>query len=140
MSACAFCRTPRPAEAACEQHPFCAGCGGPLQVATRLRPVSNGQRCFQRTPFHAHATVYLDTACRGRSGKLRDLSPLGLQLQLSIPLATGQLVRITSETIASIGRVMYCNRSRHGGQFLVGIAFITAHFPQRAGTFLSENA
>ena len=72
--------------------------------------------------------------------KLRDLSPAGMQLQLTTPLAAGQLVRITCADVATIGRVIYCNRSRHSGQFIAGIAFITVHFPHRTGTFLSENA
>ena len=140
MSACAFCRTPRPVEAACEQQPFCSGCGGPLQVAMHVRLAGNTERHFQRMPHNARVTVYLDTECSGKVGNLRDLSPAGMQLQLKAPLAAGQLVRITSADVATIGRVIYCNRSRHSGQFIAGIAFITVHFPHRTGTFLSENA
>ncbi|MGB5259964.1 MAG: DnaJ domain-containing protein [Gammaproteobacteria bacterium] len=140
MSACAFCQTPRPAEVACAQQPFCSGCGGPLQVAGTKRIAGTRKRCFERMQHHAPVTVYLDTECRGQCGKLRDLSPAGLQVQVSVPLRAGQLVRLSGEDVATIGRVMYCNRSRHSGQFIAGIAFITVHFHRRAGTFISGHA
>lgn len=140
MSVCAFCRTPRPAEASCTQQPLCAGCGGPLQVASTVRIAGTTGRSFERMPHHAPVTVYLDTECRGRHGKLRDLSPAGLQVQVPVPFRTGQLVRIAGDDVATIGRVMYCNRSRDSGQFIAGIAFITVHFHRRAGTFITEKA
>jgi hypothetical protein len=140
MSTCAFCRTSRPAEAACAHQPFCSGCGGPLQVAASMRIAGSSKRWFERTQHHAPVIVYLDTECRGQYGKLRDLSPAGLQVVIPVPLMAGQLVRMSSKDVATIGRVMYCNRSRHSGQFIVGIAFITVHFHRRAGTFISEQA
>lgn len=140
MSVCAFCRTPRPAEASCTQQPLCAGCGGPLQVAATVRIAGTTGRSFERMPHHAPVTVYLDTECRGNHGRLRDLSPAGLQVQVPVPLRAGQLIRITGDDVATIGRVMYCNRSRDSGQFTAGIAFITVHFHRRAGTFITEKA
>ena len=140
MSVCAFCRTRRPADMALDSMPFCTGCGGPLTVANALRIVDTSGRACVRMPHHAPVTAYTDTDCPGLHGRLHDLSPMGMQLQLSSPLRSGQIVRINADPVAAIGRVIFCNRTGKNGQFRAGVAFITVCFRQQHGTFLSENA
>lgn len=140
MSACAFCRTRRPADMALASMPFCTGCGGPLTVANALRIVDTSGRACERMPHHAPVTAYRDTDCPGLHGRLHDLSPMGLQLQLPSPLRSGQIIRLNADPVAAIGRVIFCNRTGNSGQFRAGVVFITVCFRQQRGTFLSENA
>jgi hypothetical protein len=139
-SACAFCQTPRPGDASFLDHPFCSGCGGPLQVAATLRLADPAKRAFERMPHHAPLTVHLDTNCQGQRGKLRDLSPVGLQMQTPAPLKAGQVVRISGEVVAAIGRVVFCNRNPDSRYFTAGVEFLTVCFHSRAGTFIKGNA
>ena len=90
--------------------------------------------------YRQPVTVYPESGSPGEHGMLRDLSPLGLQLQTRTPLRSGQVIRLNGDTVAAIGRVVFCNRARASGRFICGIAFITVKFTHQAGTFVSENA
>ena len=140
MSLCAFCRSPRPPDISVLPTPFCAGCGAPLQAANTLRAVGSAKRACERTTYHAPVIVYLDTECAGLHATLRDLSPMGLQLQTPAPLRAEQIIRLSAEAVSAIGRVIFCNRTRDTGQFTTGIAFITVNFRQQSGTFIREQA
>lgn len=140
LSLCTFCRTPRPPDISVLPTPFCSGCNAPLQAANMLRAVGSAKRACERMAYHAPVTVYLDTECAGLHGTLRDLSPMGLQLQTQAPLKAGQIIRLSGEAVSAIGRVIFCNRTRDTGRFTTGVAFITVHFRQQSGTFIRENA
>lgn len=140
LSLCAFCRTPRPPDISELPTPVCSGCGAPLQAANTLRAVGPAKRACERMTYHAPVTVYLDTECTGLQGTLRDLSPMGLQLQTRTQLRAGQIIRLSGEVVAAIGRVVFCNRARNTGRFTTGVAFITVHFRQQSGTFICEHA
>jgi hypothetical protein len=140
LSLCAFCRTPRPPNISELPVPVCSGCAAPLQAANTMRAVGPAKRACERMTYHAPVTVYLDTECTGLQGILRDLSPMGLQLQTHNQLRAGQIIRLSSEVVTAIGRVIFCNRTRNTGQFTIGIAFITVHFRQQSGTFICEQA
>ena len=140
MSVCPFCHTPKPADAWLLAEPRCHGCSGPLQNAGGPRPVNPAGRACERMPYHAGLMFYLHADCSGLQGKLRDLSPLGLQLQSPTPLAAGQVIRLAGDVVTAIGRVAFCNRAQPDGHFIAGIEFLTVCFPQHRGTFVSESA
>ena len=139
-SACPFCGTPKPAGTSYAEPTNCSGCSGPLQVAGSLRIADPAKRAFERMPHHSPLALFMDTECSGQQGKLRDLSPVGLQLQSPLPLKPGQIIRITGEVVSAIVQVIYCNRDRNGQSFIAGVEFLTVCFSARVGTFLSENA
>ena len=140
MSVCPFCHTPKPADAWLLAEPRCHGCRGPLQNAGSPRSVNPAKRACQRMPYHAGLMFYLHADCCGYQGKLRDLSPLGLQLQSPTPLVAGQVIRLVGDAVTAIGRVAFCNRAQPDGQFIAGIEFLTVSFPKHRGTFVSESA
>jgi len=140
MSVCAFCRTPRPTHISTLDNPLCPGCNGPLQTADTIGLSGAGQRSVERQAHEALITIYLDVDCKGQPGKLRDLSPKGLQLQSPVLLRDGQIIRLSSKVVDTIGRVKFCGRTKNNGQFVAGISFITACFHHRSGTFISESA
>ena len=139
-SGCPFCGTPVPATPGYAEQLFCDGCNGPLQIANTLRLADTAKRAFERMPHYSPLTVYLDADCEGRAGKLRDLSPVGLQLQSPAPLRNGQVIHVSGEVVSAIGRVIFCNRDQRSQNFIAGIEFLTVCFHSRVGTFISADA
>lgn len=139
-SICPFCSTPRQAATSYAEQLFCDGCGGPLQLAATLRLADPATRAFERMPHHSSLNVYLDPDCKEQHCKLRDLSPVGMQIESPVPLRAGQVIRANGEVVSTIGQVIFCNRDTHNLHFIVGVAFLTVCFHSRVGTFISSNA
>jgi len=140
-SACPFCQTPKLASTASyAEATQCSGCNGPLQVAGNLRLADPAKRAFERMPQYSELTLFVDIVGPGLQGKLRDLSPVGLQLESAGPLNPNQIIRISGEVLSAIGRVVFSNRGSNGRVFTAGIEFLTVSFHERVGTFITETA
>lgn len=139
-SVCPFCRTPRPAVSGYAGPENCPGCDAPLEVANNLRLATTSKRAIERLAHRAPVIIYTTADADAKHGSMRDLSPNGMQLQCTLPLAENQVIRIVCAALSATGRVIFCNRCSTGEGFIAGIEFLTLRFHERSGTFLSVSA
>lgn len=136
-SVCPFCATPKPVNSVYPDADDCPGCSGPLQVASRLRLADNSRRALERASSNARLVYFSAPGTPPQAGKLRDLSPLGLQFQGAEFLSESQVIRIVSDSLVAIARVTHCTTSPTDSGYITGVEFLTLRFHDRCGTFFS---
>jgi hypothetical protein len=80
---------------------------------------------------HTHKT------CRAM---IQDLSPTGMCLIASEPLAIDQVVKIDGAMLSAVARVVSCRSPESSASRLptVGVEFLTLEFAETQGTFVSQ--
>jgi len=132
---CPFCGA-LPVEAAGEKPDlFCQSCHSPLSPAEKIR-LEAEQRAVRRMQCRGRLTYYAKWPGERMSGRVRDLSPMGLCMSVAAPLPEGQVVKIDSPILSATAWVASC-RATDGSDHVVGVEFITLHFHRPQGTFLS---
>jgi curved DNA-binding protein CbpA len=140
-SACPFCGTPKPVRFRYSNSGNCNHCYSPLQSVVRLRLAGKSRRALQRTSQHALIRYFTAPGeTTGKPGTTRDLSPHGMQFSGSRRLADNQVIKITSDVLSAVARVTYCHQQHSRREYAIGVEFLTLHFHERTGTFISENA
>jgi curved DNA-binding protein CbpA len=140
-SACPFCGTPKPVRFRYSNSGNCNHCYSPLQSVGRLRLAGKSRRALQRTSQQALIRYFTAPGeTTGKPGTTRDLSPHGMQFSGSRRLADNQVIKITSDVLSAVARVTYCHQQHSRREYAIGVEFLTLHFHERTGTFISENA
>jgi len=140
-SRCPFCGTTKPVRFRYGNSGDCNHCNSPLKPVVRLRLAGKSRRALQRTLHQAEMRYFTEPGeSTGTPGKTRDLSPHGMQFSTCSRLEDNQVIKITSDVLLAVARVTYCHQQRGRRQYAIGVEFLTLHFHERTGTFISENA
>lgn len=138
---CPFCRTPKPVRFRYNNSGECNSCRSPLKSVMRLALAGSSRRTMQRSSHHAPLGFYTDPENMVvKSGSISDLSPHGMQFSTTSQLDEGQVIKIVSDVLTAVAQVTYCREQAARQAYTVGVSFLTLHFYERSGTFISENA
>jgi len=140
-SRCPFCGTPKPVRFHYSSLGDCSHCHSPLKPVVRLRLTGKSRRALQRTSHHAPLLYFTAPGDpTGRPGTTKDLSPRGIQISTTGRLEENQVIKIVSDILSAVARVTYCQQYKGRKKYAVGMEFLTLHFHERTGAFISENA
>jgi hypothetical protein len=100
------------------------------------------RRAVKRIAQRSRVTFYTAWPQHGFTGHIRDLSPLGMQIDAHEMLRESQLIKIESDILHATAHVVYCRGTTDGGCrcYVIGIKFFTLWFQRPLGTFLSVTA
>lgn len=131
--------------------PFCGTHSNGMSTCTRchsplLTPPSPGEgspdpRAFERLAIEADVRVFVKwPQDHGYRAVVLDLTPGGMQIVLHASLEHNQVIKISSEFVDSVSRVVSCNENYQGRSFNVGLEFLSLCFNNPRGGFVSEKA
>ena len=136
---CLFCATPGKLGRAPESDDSCPGCHSPLYPAEHLRLDTADQRLMERVSREVPVTCYTEwPQASGYAARMRDLSLNGMQITAAFRPDEGSIVKVDSAPCQSLARVAWC--TDHGGQWLIGLEFVTLRFNRSRGSFVSAEA
>lgn len=135
---CAFCG--KPDGRSLRPDSLCSACGSPLLPVGTGTPPTPG-RALPRVERNHRALLYTHwPQARGVPAEMLDLSPLGVRLVTSAPLAEGSVVKLESEPCRAVLRIARSARDPAEGRWIAGAAFLTVVFSQPRGGFVSLRA
>lgn len=121
--------------------PTCAHCESPLQPPPLMGAHSRDKRALERQAIEASVRVYVRwPQAQGFPGVIRNFTPRGMQIRLRSSLEPNQVIKITSQVIASVSRVASCIEDRQRGGYHIGLEFLSLCFLKPRGGFVSEKA
>ncbi len=133
---CAFCRFSYEREEDTPADTLCVNCQSPLFM-TRQAPVDE---CDRRSNPRMPNSQSLSFRTRwpqneAYSGHADDISLLGMKFITAKDLDLGQVVKIDSQILTAVARVM--RSERQGSKWGVGVQFLSLHFVQSQGSFVT---
>lgn len=138
---CQFCGAPRPVRFRYNNSGDCGHCHSPLKPVVRLHLAGKTRRALQRTSHHAPIHYFIHPGeSTGTPGAIRDLSPQGMLFSSNCRLEADQVIKIVSHILSAVARVTYCRQHNGKKEYAIGVEFLTLHFHEQTGTFISENA
>lgn len=138
---CPFCGTDTPDNTHPHTTNDCVNCNSPLKSSTdHFQSINSAGRALERQLQNAPIMYFTEANKPAQFGILRDLSPLGLQFELSEPLNNEQVIKLVCDALTAIVRVKNCRQHVADGHYVVGVEFLTSRFNNRRGTFFYEAA
>ena len=133
---CVFCNTKHKMGNNIGPDDVCPKCESPLFPATKQTEEICGKRTIQRINKEWPLRFYTSWPhMESFSGKTRNVSLNGMQLDTAAQLEEDQVVKITSNELFSVARVV--NRQQINNVWRYGLEFITLRFHYANGTFVS---
>lgn len=134
LSACAFCAEPTKGDMADSKEASCGVCGSPLQPLQQLPMDQPDRRALLRIPKN-HPLVFFTHWPQPEPyfGRTDDVSLTGLRLRCTPGLAIGQIVKIDTQLLRAVARVVRAERP--STYWEVGVEFITLSFTKKRGSF-----
>ena len=118
---------------------LCRECGSPLLRIRNPRKDAAWLRAVERMP--AEMPMRYWTAwpqAQPREGRVVDLSLTGLRFIAPEALAKDHFIKLHSDLIQAIARVVHCRTAEGGWQ--IGAEFVTLQFARTRGAFVSDQA
>lgn len=143
LRSCVFCKTSQPEDILPGAERCCSRCGSPLNPVPGVACLNACQRrAVQRMAQRRRIIFYTAWPQRGFAGNIRDLSPMGMQIDTQEMLCESQLIKIDSDILKATAGVVYCRGTTTGTRrcYAIGIRFFTLWFRRSIGTFLSITA
>jgi len=139
---CGFCGAPVIRSRYTTDNSMCTSCHSPLLPVQKDSVSSADRRVIQRMGMTGNIRFFTTwPATQAYPASIRDLSPYGMQLVTSIPVAPGSMIKIEGEPLNAIAIVRSSMvSSGQAGGFLLGVEFKTLKFQLRHGTFVSSTA
>lgn len=133
---CAFCDTKHNMGNNIGPDDVCTKCESPLFPATKQTEEIYGKRTIQRINKEWALKFYTSWPhMESFSGKTKDVSLKGIQLITAAQLEETQVVKITSNELFAVARVV--NQQQVKNEWRYGLEFITLQFQRADGTFVS---
>lgn len=133
---CLFCHTPDAPADGDDQH-LCSHCGSPLQPVEPLKLYPELRRTLDRVELDEEIQYYTDWPQAPRPGRLCDISPTGLALNIGENLQVDEIIKIESRFISAVGSVVHARTGTRNGWHRIGVKLLTATFQLKQGTFLN---
>ncbi len=139
LLACAFCHTESSSRDCYQDLSECRVCGSPL-TSMQLLMAKNGLHRARRIHHQAHITFWTEwPGDDSFQGRIVDLSPTGMRFLCAQPLPPGSVLKIQSQDLRAVARVMRCHWDAVNEAYSTGTNFITLKLQNSRGTFVSEN-
>ncbi len=133
---CTFCNQPHYMGNNIEPDDVCPKCESPLFPAAKQTVEICGKRTIQRINKEWPLRFYTSWPhTESFSGKTKDVSLNGMQLITAAQLDENQVIKITSNELFSVARVM--NLYQMDNEWRYGLEFLTLRFHRAHGTFVS---
>jgi hypothetical protein len=135
---CAFCSAPY--QGAVSPGRRCAQCDSPLCPPIPIKPENADQRAVKRFARDGEIALVMQHTRKTCRAMIQDLSPTGMCLIASEPLAIDQVVKIDGAMLSAVARVVSCRSPESSASRLptVGVEFLTLEFAETQGTFVSQ--
>jgi hypothetical protein len=143
MRCCIFCKTPYHDSISDTVERYCACCQSPLNpVESALRLNDAQRRAVRRMVKDHQMTFYTAWPQHGFQGHIRDLSPMGMQMDTRESLQPSQVIKIECRVLEATAEVVHSRTTAEGGEqrCIAGVRFCTLWFQRPIGTFLSITA
>ena len=134
---CHFCKTPHHATDSDLKEAGCQECGSPL-FAPSAEAVERARRSFARSQQDEEIGFYAFWPGTRRSGRLVDLSPMGLSFLTTAPCERGDVIKIDTPRLRAVGVIARVTRDHRGTT--AGVSFHTVAFRSQSGSFVSTRA
>lgn len=136
LGQCVFCRAPHKLNRAPETDDNCFNCNSPLYPAEHLRLDTADQRLMERMSREAPVRCYTEwPQASALPARMRDLSLNGMQVTAAFCPDEGSILKVDSVPCQSLARVAWC--TDNGGEWLIGLEFVTLRFNRSRGSFVS---
>lgn len=133
---CLFCEASHELLRAPEADDSCGHCASPLYPAEQLRLDASDQRLMQRMARDVPVNCYTEwPQAAAHPARMRDLSLNGMQITSAFHVRPGAIVKVDSAPCQSLARVAWC--TDNGGEWLIGLEFVTLRFHRSRGSFVS---
>ena len=133
---CLFCNTQHNMGNNIGPDDICPKCESPLFFATKQSVEICGKRTIQRINKEWHLRFYTSWPhTESFSGKTKNVSLNGMQLITAAQLEEDQVIKITSNELFSVARVVNCHQMNNAWRY--GLEFITLRFHRANGNFIS---
>ncbi|MGH1538142.1 MAG: DnaJ domain-containing protein [Gammaproteobacteria bacterium] len=136
---CSFCKAEHNFGKAIEADCVCSECGSTLFPAVKQMFENDDNRIIQRIDKQWPVTFFTQWPdAVPYVGQTHDVSLNGIQMVTSVFLQEGQIVKMKSQMLDAVARVMNSREDYNQGTKLwrVGLQFITLRFYSAQGTFL----
>ena len=139
---CLFCGALHGLDRVLERDDECGRCASPLFPAERHRLEYSGQRMLRRIPKVHPINVWVtwpqDAPIRA---EMRNLSLNGMSFASNVRFEPNQIVRIDCTELRALARIAHVEHDASGAErFSAGVEFLTLHFRQIKGSFVSAKA
>jgi len=138
---CAFCGVPHRFGRTSDPLASCQECQSPLSSAENRRLESTDQRAVARFGMRQEITFFDRwPQAKAHVGYTQDISMGGMRFSTKRPTAAGRNVRIVSDLLDAVARIVYYGHERRGWEIrnVVGVSFVTLRFIRSTGRFVSE--
>lgn len=136
---CSFCRTKHHLGNNIELDSVCKECSSTLYPATKYTFQKDGKRMIERVGKQWSVTFFTEWPdAVPYTGQTQDVSLNGLQMLTTMSLQEGQVLKMKSQTLDAVARVMNYREDYSQGVKLwrVGLEFIALRFYRSHGTFV----
>lgn len=144
MPVCPFCRSPQQLHTFLAGEPACGRCQAPLYPAEKFKGKKSSKRTVDRFAKQFDIIYFTEWPSERRYyGQASQLSLKGMQFRTHHSLEPGQIIKIQSNCLRTIAKVVYFLPANSPGNRLenkIGIEFLTIQFLEKSGTFVSARA
>ena len=110
----------------------CLSCDSPANLSTiHLQTNDSTNRSLERKLHNRPVKYFTGANSPAQIGIVLNLSPTGLQFQLSEKLTDKQIIKLACEALTAIVRVKHCRQNEVDGLYDVGVEFLTSRFNQQ---------
>jgi curved DNA-binding protein CbpA len=143
-SFCSFCKSPRTGNSHLLPDTVCTQCKSPLYPVEKVKTDISSQRAVDRIEKHQEISFYTYwPPQKTHKGQIRDLSPNGMQFITDQQLSKDLIIKIDSSVLQATARVANSRKHEADLQMVyygIGVEFVTIHFKESHGTFVSVTA
>ncbi len=138
---CWFCRTPHELGLRIAEDDTCGSCASPLYAAEKQRFEDACQRAVER--IRKRQTIRFFTRwpqSRGYRGRTEDISLNGLRFSTRHEIATGQIIKISGDSLDAVARVSHTAMQPSGWRrrIVASVSFLTLRLTSPVGGFVSR--
>jgi hypothetical protein len=136
---CPFCKTPYQPDQQYLRSSVCFECRSPLQSNKEGELVENHHRLLERKAIEAVVSYYDYWPQSPALGKIRDISPKGVCFTVNHMINTQSILKLECVRFQAIVEVVHCDFKAQDRDlpYAIGAEFLTVHFEQPKGGFLS---
>ena len=137
LQRCAFCGLGHEFDNQVPANAFCDGCHSPLLPIEQSQLVDGDRRTITRLP-NDHPIIICTHWPQSEpySGRTENMSLNGLKFRSNTRLSLGQIIKIDSQILRAVARVIYIEQ--HGMRQGVGVQFVSLYFEQSRGSFIAN--
>lgn len=137
LDECLFCQASLLPTGAIGAAHFCGQCNSPRFVPKQVSEDSEDRRAILRVPKNcalAFCTHWPQP--QAYLGQSQDISLTGMRFLSAVGLEIGQVIKVDAQMLRAVGQVT--RLSREGGNWEVGVKFLSLHFERARGSFIAD--